>query len=500
MKEIKNDKKIDEEIKNDKKINMRASFSMTPVSKNNNPWAAVHYDRLDSYDLDDYKKVVMDCRYYYKRDPIASTVINKLVDIGVTDIVVDQGKMSDNEFRIIDALLNDLQEFLELGALEFLVTGLVVPEIEYQLATKDKLMDLGIKKYSSLLLPEIMWYRDSATIIINSPLIPTKPHYYVEISDELAFFILTDGMYKDGIQDEELYREIAKLYPELVRLVKNGERKIKLNNNDVIRRRYLSDSPYPIPYLYSAIESLRHKRNLRRMDYSIAARVIGAIQLITLGDKDFPLGEDDFDQLDKLRDQMRHRENYSNDLERVYQLFGNHTLKISWVFPDTSALLDEVKYHNVNSDIIYSLGMPRILITGETEKTGTSDPEFATLSPIKTMNDFRSKLLILARKIINRTLEKNRIKSRPDNIRFENINLYKFSEFVDALTKLNEGGSLSKTTLSDTLGFNFTEEVENRKDEKELLDKYGLTEFDAKPYSPQPVQNSPNTNKEVENE
>lgn len=472
-----------------------ASSYLTPLASSDNPWSPEEYDKLDTYDLDKYKEVIGDCRYFYKRDPIASTVVNKLIDIGITELIIDQGTLSDNEYRIIDAVKNDLQEFLELGALEYLITGLVVPEIEFTTVTKSKLMDLGIKKYSSMKLPEVMWYRDSATIIIRNPLIPSKPSYFVKIPDDLAYFIRNKGVFEDGTEDKELYKLISKLYPEMIEAVNSNKLKIPLENDDIIRRRYLSNSPYPMPYLYSALESLKHKRNIRRMDYSIAARVIGAIQLVTLGDKDFPLTEEDSDQLDSIRDQMRHRELYNKDLERVYQLFGNHTLQISWVFPDTAALLDEVKYRNVNSDIMYALGLPRILITGETERTGTSEAEFATLSPIKTMHDFRRKLLSLSKKIINRVLSENNIRNKPSDIRFENINLHAFAEFVDALIKLNEGGAISKTTITDTLGFNFEEEVKNRSKEKELLEEYGLPEFDERPFSPPPGQQNQVNNK-----
>jgi hypothetical protein len=480
------------------KLAVASSFQI-PLSSTDNPWTPDDYDKLDTYEIDDYKEVINDCRYFYKRDPIASTVVNKLVDIGITELIVDQGTLSDNEYRIVEAIKDDLQEFCELCALEYLVTGLIVPEIEFTRFPKDKLVDLGIKKHSSMLLPEVMWLRDSATVIINNPLIPSNPSYFIEIPDDLAHFIRTKGTFKDGTEDKELYLQIAKLYPEMVAAVEAGKSKIPLENDDIVRRRYLSNSPYPLPYLYSALESLKHKRNIRRMDYSIAARVIGAIQLVTLGDKDFPLLEEDFEQLESIRQQMRHRERYSDDLERVYQLFGNHTLKITWVFPDTAALLDESKYRNVNSDIMYALGLPRILITGETERSSTSDAEYATMSPIKTMNDFRRKLLILAKKVIYRTLSKNNIRNKPSDIRFDSINLHEFEQFIDALIRLNETGAISKTTIDKTLGFNFLEEVENRSKERELLDKYDLPDFDPTPFSPPPEeQNQVKNNKEEE--
>lgn len=465
-----------------------------------NPWSPDDYDKLDTFESNDYHNVVNDCRFFYKRDPLASTTINKIVDIGVTDIIIDQGTLTDNEYKILIEILPRIQEFIELGVLEYLISGLVIPEIEYQNVTLPRIKQMGIKRYSTLMLPEVMWYRDSSAVTINSPLIPSLPAYYIKIPEDLCMFILNKGKNSDGTEDKELYETILTLYPELVAAILKGTFKIKLENDNIIRRRYLSNSPYPLPYLYSALESLRHKRNIRRMDYSIASRVVGAIQLIRLGDKDFPLTLEDSDQLDYIRDQLRHREStYGSNVERVYQLFGNHTLDISWVFPNMEALLDESKYNSVNADILFALGFPRVLSTGETQRTGTSESDIAILSPIKTMNEFRRKFIYLAKNIIYEILRLNHIKRIPSDIRFSDINLYQFNIFVDALIKLHDTGAVSKTTLTSALGFDYTQETKNRKSELELREKYGLTDFDATPFSPTP-EKTENPKKDVNND
>ena len=89
------------------------------------------------------------------------------------------------------------------------------------------------------------------------------------------------------------------------------------------------------------------------------------------------------------------------NVERIFQLFANHTLQVEWVVPDVAALINEQKYVSINQDIIYGLGFPRILITGKSEKTGTSDPQYAMISPARTMDNFRKLVLELIKYIVD---------------------------------------------------------------------------------------------------
>jgi len=468
-----------------KKFKHYASF-IAPGYDYANPWTSDEYDKLDTYKLKDYRSVVDESRFFYKRDPLASTTMNKIVDIGITKLIVDQGTLTDNEQRIIDALLPSINEFMEVCALEYLVSGLVVPEYEFYTANKRDLQRLRIKRFPSLTLPITMWVRDSATIKINSTFLTDKPSYFVEIPSETIFFIKTKGRYPDGTSDEELYRELATTYPEIVMAVKRDDYYIKIEDDkNIIRSRYLSNSPYPIPYMYPALEALKHKRNIRRMDYSIASRVISAIQLIKLGNDEYPVTEDDEDAFNDIRSQMRHRDSAGKDIERIFQLFTNHTTDIEWVFPDTKALLDDVKYKSVNQDIIYAFGFPRILITGETERSGTSDPSYAVLSPINTMEKIRQKLIHIAENIILDTLEYNSIPRLPGNIRFESINLHNFDEFTTALVELYNSGNLSRTAYAEALGYDLNEQLKQKKEDEDLVEELGLPSFSDLPFSPQ---------------
>src|SRR3990167_1525999 len=449
-----------------------------------NPWSPEDIDRLEIADIREYRETVKACRFFYKRDPIASTIVNKMIDIAVTELDFSRSELTNNEEKIVEGLLDSFLEFAEAMTLEFLISGLVVPEIKYTSVPTPILKKLGIKKFGALTLPTTMWLRDPATVKINA-VVPGMPSYYVEIPEKMIFFIMNKGQYSDGTTDPVLWSYLQTAYPAFIEAVRSGKKEFLLENSYIIRRRFLSDSPYPIPYLFNALESMKHKRNIRRMDYSIASRVITAIQLIKMGNDEYPLTEDDSSQLNDLRDQMYWRNTGGRDVERIFQLFTNHTVDISWVFPDVAALLNDSKYRDVNRDIFYALGFPAILVTGETERSSASDAEFAMLSPVKTMETVRRKILFILNGMLQETFTLNGLKG-DTKLRFAPINLYSFEIFTKALQALYESGNISRTSYAKVFGYNLSDEFEQKEEEQEMIDSMDLPEFAPQPFSPQP--------------
>ena len=231
------------------------------------------------------------------------------------------------------------------------------------------------------------------------------------------------------------------------------------------------------------------------MDYSVAARVITAIQQIKIGDKDFPLTEDDEDRLEAVRRQMLWRGS-NKDIDRIFQLFTDHTVQIEWIFPDVTALLSERKYADVNQDIFFSLGFPKILTTGETERSASSDPEFASISPVKTMENMRNKLLKVIKGIVNDVSKANGLSDIPE-VRFDTIDLHSFRNFVEGMTKLYDTGNISRTSFAKVFGFTWDEEVKMKKEENAIMEELGVEQFAPQPFSPQP--NSPQDNTPKDN-
>jgi len=454
--------------------------------RDGNPWNSEDVDKMDTLSGKNFKKVIEACRFFYTHDALSATVINKLVEIGINKLVFSKNGLSDNEYRIFTGIEQQLKEFSENMALEYLISGLVVPEYKIVPVTKEQVKELGIKKYDTLQLPDSLWLRDPATITINKTFASATPSYFLEVDDATIFFIRNKGKYSDGTNDIELYEQLAANYPDFVQKVAAGQTKFKVVDKNILRRKVLSNSPYPIPFLYPAIESLKHKRNLRRMDYAIASRVISAILLVKLGSDEFPVTEDDQDQFDSIRNQMLWRNTSEKDIERIFMLFGNHTLNLEWVMPDTNALLDEAKYKDVNQDIIFALGFPRILITGETERSNASDAQYATMSPLQTMNNMRERVLSVIKNIVNEIARANKLKSTPE-VTFRPLQLAEFAIFANSLIQLYDRGNISRKSIDEYFGFNFDDELENRKEEMSKIKAAGVPEFAENPNSKTPA-------------
>ena len=466
------------------------------TNRTTNPWTDAKLSMNKPYDFDKFVETTSLCRFFYRTEPVVSTVVNKLVEIGINDLVFSKNKLSDNEFRVYKAIKPRLLEFAEQMAQEYLLSGLVVPEVGWgTINDKEFIFSLGVKKLSSLTLPDSMWVRDPKSIKIFTFLLGDKPTYFVKIPNEVVQFVRTGGKMPDGTEQKELFELIKDYYPEFVKAVNEGKTEIPLFNENVIRRKFTSDNPYPISYVTSSLDALQHKRKLRRMDYTLIDKVITAIFHVKVGSDNFPVSESPEDQelLDDLNTQLRLRGNSEQLLERVFQLVTNHTVELSWVFPDVDLLLDNKKYEDINQEILFGLGFPRVLITGESQRTGTSDPELAMLAPVKTMENFRSKIIEVIRDICTKVAIENGFRNAP-SVEFKALSLHNFADFINGLSKLYDASALSRTDLAKIYGFDFMEQVDKLEVENTELTNRGLPTFGPTPFGSNQMPQGANGN------
>lgn len=456
-----------------------------------NPWTDALKAKDKKFDYDEYVILVKLCRFFYRSEPVVSTVCNKLVEIGINDLVFSRNKLSDNEFRVFTALKPRLVEYAERMAQEFLISGFVIPEVGWgKNNDKQFIFSLGVKKYSSLVLPESMTLRDPTIVKIVSNWLNDEPSYFIKIPEDVIKFIKSGGGLPGGKEDKELFEKLKKGFPEFVKQVLAGAKEVPLINDNIIRRKYTSDNPYPIPYMAPTLDALQHKRKLRRMDYTLIDKVISAILHVKVGSDEFPMTDSDEDDayLEQLRTQLRMRGNSDQLMERVFQLLTNHTVELNWVFPDTATLLDEKKYDDINQEILFGLGFPRVLITGEAAKSGTSNPELATLGPVKTMDNFRKKIIEVIRDITSEVSLRNGFKSAPD-VEFAGLNLHAFTDFVNFVTQLYNSSAISRTDMARIAGYDFFDQMDKIELETQELIKRGLPVVGPNPFgSPQTNQ------------
>jgi len=420
-------------------------------------------------------------RYFYEVDPIASTAINKIVDIGINKLNLEREDCSDEEFDVYKSATRVYEDYLKDAALEYLLSGLIVPQTSWKNYTPE---ELGLDANKRYQLPSEIWLVDPGLLSLNFKPLSTDVEVWMRIPDNIRKFIASRGEREDGSKDTEGYRKVVEQYPEFVKAINSGQNKILLEDAYIIRRRPKVFDPYPTPYLLSALESLTFKRNLKKMDYAIASRVIGAIQLIKLGSDEFPLTEDDDDQLDDLKTQMLWRSKQKN-VDRVFQLFANHTLEIMWVYPDTEAMLNQGKYEAVNQDIFNALGIPRILVSGETLRSATSQAEFAMFSPAETIDRVREHILEFIEDLLDEIKERNNFENKV-RVYFEELRLYDLEKLAEVAVQLYQNNAISLTSLAGIAGYNFEDELVRKANERELMKEFDIPEFPALPFSPQP--------------
>lgn len=464
-------------------------------STTTNPWTDALKAKDKKFDYDEFVQTVKLCRFFYRTEPVVSTVVNKLVEIGINDLVFSRNKLSENEFRVFTALKPRLIDYSERMAQEYLTSGFVIPDVGWG-KNKDKefIFSLGVKKYTSLVLPESMALRDPCSVKIYTSWLSDEPSYFLKIPEEIIKFVTSKGKLPGGKENKELYDKMVKAFPEFIKQVNAGQKEVPLINDNIIRRKYTSENPYPIPYVSATLDALQHKRKLRRMDYTLVDKIISAILHVKVGSDEFPItdSEEDQDYLEDLRTQLRMRGNSDQLMERVFQLLTNHTVELNWIFPNTEVLLNEKKYDDINQEILFGLGFPRVLITGETAKSGTSNAELATLGPVKTMESFRRKIIEVIRDITAEVAMRNNFKSAPD-VEFAGLNLHAFADFVTFTTQLYNSSALSRTDMAKIGGYDFYDQLDKIEAETQELTKRNLPTVGPNPFG-SPATNLPGTN------
>lgn len=336
-----------------------------------------------------YEQELFQCRYFYRRDPFASTVINRMSEMSAGRIQNHKNYCTEEEYSYFLGLAPRLDQFIADAALEYFVAGMAVPDFFTTKIMGNRLHPkLGRKRYS---IPDPIWVRNTDTIQLERSPVGAERLVYIRLSSSEINFILSGGQKPDGTFDKELYNSIVKQFPEYVAAIREGKTRLSMPNIKPILRKPMVNCDYPQPFLVPSLDSLKHKMRIKEMDYTIATRAIEAILLIQAGSDEFPVTEDD-DTFENLKGQLS-----AQDLDArkqlIYKLFTNHTIKMSWVHPPFEALLSADKYIAVDADIFMSVGFSRVLLTGETLRSNASTGDTIILGPLATLQEARSCIL-----------------------------------------------------------------------------------------------------------
>lgn len=415
--------------------------------------------------LDNYHELIKACRYFYKYNPIAGTVMERMADMAITPLANRRQSTLNNEavddvtMAYYDFVAKRLNPVLKLIALEYLIHGMAIPSY-----TVDKMRgNLLVEKLgrTRLFFPKDIWVRNPETIILKRRPQGMERQVYLKVTQEEIDFIMNEGKRFDGTDDVEGYLELVRLAPDYVKDIKKGKTVFLIEDAHPIMRKPNSYDLYPSPFLTKAIESLEHKGYLKKMDRSIASHVIEAIRIIKVGDENNIPDDDDLIAAKQVIETNRMVGEY------VYDLIVPYVYDFSWLTPPIEALLDENKYNEANADIFLAMGFPRVLTTGETLKSNSSDSTIASLGPKATLEDMRSAIIEWVEALYVDLAEKNGFKRIPAPY-FPPIITSDYTALVQFAIQALEAKAISRDTVAQLYGTSIEREVAQMDAEKGL--------------------------------
>jgi hypothetical protein len=432
-----------------------AGFSPNPVYTYNLNVVG-YYDPLqapfDNTKRYTYHELIRFCRYFFETDTIARTVINRMVDMSITELQNEPSADIDRTVQVFyDAVAKKLQPYLEMVALEYLVNGMAVPELVYSTTMLNRLdRSLGRKRVE---LPESVWVRNPSNLRLKRRPAGMERTVYLEIPPEDVEYVQNKGKRADGTEDVEGYKELVKSYPEYVRAVAKGQRLFMLPNAYVIYGDVLSHADYPIPLLKNALKAMQHKEYLKLMDQTIVSRSIELIRQVKVGSDVFPATDDDL-----TATKIALAEAAASG-DRVFNLFTNHTVDIKWVLPPLDALLSDVKYVEPNAEIFLALGFPRVLTVGESLRSNSSDSRIASLGPMSRLLRMREKLLRWVEFVYQELAERNGFTVWPKPV-LSPVQFQDMTALTQFAIQAQQAGAISKDVIAQMYGTTYQKELE----------------------------------------
>lgn len=438
----------------------------------------------------EYHAVIDMCYDFYQRGGIVGTVVNRLTEMAMTPISNGQRKTTDEANEYFDTVLHRppsrINRFIHTAALEYFLSGMVLPRVEWKEMLGEELSPRLIAK-RKYWIPIVDLYPPRLIRVDWGSGWGTKK-YFLRIPDKDVKLIRGGADKIKSQQNKSRYEMWEKEYPDVFQAVKRGSKEIEITDVDAILRKEVSFSEYPTPFLFNVLESLVYKQQLRRMDYSTASRIIHAILLITEGNDDFPLTEESRGNLDALKSQISFYMRNPSMMQRLFPLFSNHTTKLEWIQPDVQSMLDQSKYEQVNDEISEGLGFAKILVTGESRNAQASEVSTWAIQPM--MEELRDMLLEWLAPIYEQASELNGFRQTPIPT-FAPIRLQDFIKTAAVFAQAFKEGNISRTTRNQMMGIDFVSETEKMKDEKQYLDEIeALGDYPILPYdvqTPPPV-------------
>lgn len=395
-----------------------------------------------------YQEEKEQCRYFYQYDPIASSVINRMVSLASTPVYNLRLGAGDKEMAVYTNVAEIINTILPSVFTTYLVDGMAVIDFTLHRVPLQKINPKLGRLFVHTL--KTVWVRNNDTIKLKK--VPTSPDYdaYYVVPEQEREIILHKGKLPDGSDYTDVYRQLLTMFPDYVSMVRKGETLIKLSTWPMLRN-MVSFRENPQPFLVPALAPLKQKAKIVQMDYQLASRALEAVRHVRVGNDTYPVTDGDT-TIDDLRTQLQHRPH--TGVETVYTLVTNHTVDIKWVYPPLDALLSADKYVEVNNSIMTALGFSRMLLVGEAQRSN-SGGRMSSVGIVASIEQMRRDFLSWLQRLYAHIASLNRFSVIPKPV-FRPIPYEEYVAFLRALTDIIDKGMVDKTLVQEYLAYDNT--------------------------------------------
>jgi len=145
--------------------------------------------------------------------------------------------------------------------------------------------------------------------------------------------------------------------PEIKSAIKSGK-DVELDPDFVgeVDYRRMPNEKYPLPPFAPALEVIEYKEQLKEADYSTIDGITSEVLVVTVGDKDNPVLEDE---------DLRKVSQLFNTAQKAFSVVWNHTLKVQRVeVQGIDKIFGPQKFVQAETDLSGSIGLPRAMLDG----------------------------------------------------------------------------------------------------------------------------------------
>ncbi len=396
-----------------------------------------------------YREEVQQCRFFARYDPVAASVISRMIELAARPIQHHGERVTAFEYEFFTAVADVFLRSLPSLLYDFLVNGFAVPSYTLQQLPFSRIRGTSKRK---VWFPVDIWLYNVDSIRLRRAPAGSDIYVYYVISDRDKWFILNEGTFPDGKQDKELYRQIVQSYPEYVRLIQSGVTEVRLETWPVVRM-MPSFAEYPTPFLLPALSALKRRLRLRAVDDNITMRALNAFLHVKAGNDRFPVTDGDT-TLEDLRTQLQQRSviptRHGPVSDHIAMLFTNHTVELSWVYPPFDPLLTTEHHSTIIDEILLALGFSRILLVGETMRSNAGANR-STIGTIASLLFAQQAVLGWLERFYHLLAELNGFRTYPKPM-FVQTPTADVLQFFQFLLSLYKEGAIDATTVRSYVG------------------------------------------------